>query len=102
MKHGTRSIAPPEAETLSQVYGGTLALIAFLAIVVRGLAAGTPATTALLAASISLPIFFLVGCTIGWIADRTVDESVRSRIETIVGTDRNRAAIPSSETISNS
>jgi len=87
---------------LSQVYGGTLALIAFLAVVVRGLAAGTPTTSTLLAASISLPIFFLVGCTIGWIADRTIDESIRSRIETIVGTDRDSTETANTETAVNS
>jgi len=85
---------------LSQVYGGTLALIAFLAIVVRGLAAGTPAATTLLAASISLPIFFLVGCMIGWIADRTIDESIRSRIEAMVGSDRSPTASPNTEAAS--
>ena len=87
---------------MSQVYGGTLALIAFLAVVVRGLAAGAPASTTLLAASISLPIFFLVGSVIGWIADHTVDESIRSRIETIVGTDPDSTATANTETASNS
>ena len=82
---------------MSQVYGGILALIAFLAIVVRGLAAGTPASTTLLAASISLPVFFLIGCIIGWIADRTIDESIRSRIETMVAADRETAATSETE-----
>jgi hypothetical protein len=76
---------------LPQVYGGTLGLIAFLAIVARGLANGMAADATLLAASTSLPIFFLVGCVIGWIADRTVDESIRAKIETYLNTDKQGA-----------
>jgi hypothetical protein len=67
-------------------------MIAFLAIVARGLANGASAEATLLAASASLPIFFLVGCTIGWIADRTVDESIRAKIEFYVKSDKQGAS----------
>jgi hypothetical protein len=69
---------------LAQVYGGALGLIAFIAIVMRGLAAGSAASTTLLTASASLPVFFVIGCVIGWIANRTLEESIWSKIETYV------------------
>ncbi|MCG8584553.1 MAG: hypothetical protein MI757_07570 [Pirellulales bacterium] len=77
---------------MPQVYGGALALIAFAAIVARGLAHGAHAESTLLAASISLPVFFVVGCVVGWIADRTVDESIRARIEQQLNADQQEVA----------
>ena len=77
---------------MPQTYGGALALIAFAAIVVRGLAHGAHAESTLLTASIALPVFFVVGCVIGWIADRTVDESIRAKMEKFINADSRVAA----------
>ena len=77
---------------MPQIYGGILGLIAFLAIVIRGLAAGSPASATLTAACISLPVLFIVGCVIGWIADRTVEESIRNKIAATLSTDAQAAA----------
>lgn len=76
---------------MPQAYGGTLALIAFAAIVVRGLAHTAGAGSTLWAASLAVPVFFLIGCVIGWIADRTVDESIRTKMEKYISADQQAA-----------
>jgi hypothetical protein len=77
---------------LARLYGGTLGLIAFLAIVMRGLLSGSLASATLFTASISLPLFFIIGCVIGWFADQIVWESVRAKIESNINPDQEVAS----------
>ena len=73
---------------MAQVYGGTLGLIAFVAVVMRGLVGGSLASATLLAACLSLALFFLLGCVIGWMSERALHESVRVQIESYIDTDQ--------------
>jgi len=62
-------------------YAGILGLLAFLTSSARGLIHGGEVQSILLAAWLSLLVFAAVGGVVGWIAERAVEESVRSRIK---------------------
>lgn len=65
---------------MARSYGGTLGLIAFLTVIVRGWTYGGAATPTLLAAWLSLLVAFPLGCVVGRLADWIVLESIRSKL----------------------
>jgi len=65
---------------VSRTYAGVLGAIAFFVTSVRGLLAGSDAETTLLSASGLVFVFAAIGCITGWIADKTVEEAVRSQL----------------------
>ncbi|MGA2031536.1 MAG: hypothetical protein ABSG68_04715 [Thermoguttaceae bacterium] len=65
---------------MARIYAGVLGPLAFITCLARGLVAGGGGDSLLANAWYSLLAFSALGCLIGWIAQRTVDESVGSRI----------------------
>lgn len=65
---------------MARIYAGILGPLAFLTNVLRGAASGAAADHVLWSAWTSLWLFAALGCVAGWIAERTVDESVRQRV----------------------
>jgi hypothetical protein len=61
-------------------YGGVLGLLAFLTVVARGWVRGGGAEPTLFAAFLGLLAFMPLGCIVGWLAERTVEESIRSKL----------------------
>jgi len=73
-------------------YAGVLGFLAFLTCVVRGLIHGSGPIGLLGAACWMMLIFAAVGSLIGWIAQRTVEESVRGRVAAEVAADQVESA----------
>jgi hypothetical protein len=65
---------------VARSYGGTLALIAFLTVVLRGWAHGSATETTLLTAWLCLLAAFPLGCVIGGLGDWIVLESIRGKL----------------------
>jgi hypothetical protein len=65
---------------VARVYAGILGPLAFLTILARGVWHAGPAEGTLLAAWQGMWVFAALGGVAGWIAQRTVDESVRARV----------------------
>lgn len=65
---------------MGRTFAGILGPLAFLTITARGLLCGESADTLLWAAWLGLWIFAAIGGIAGWIASRTVEESVRARV----------------------
>ena len=61
-------------------YAGILGLLAFLTSLIRGVAHGGGADSVLLVAWMSLLVFAAVGWVVGWVAQKTVEDSVRARL----------------------
>ncbi len=70
---------------MAHLYAGILGLLAFLTSLARGALHGGETTSVLLTAWCCLLAFSALGCAIGWIAEMTVEESVRSRISAELG-----------------
>ena len=65
---------------MARTYAGILGPLALVTALVRGLIHATETDTVLLTAWSSLLVFAAVGYVIGWVAGKTVEESVRGRI----------------------
>lgn len=65
---------------MARSYGGTLALIAFLTVVLRGCVHGAAAETTLFTAWLCLLGAFPLGCVIGGLGDWIVLESIRGKL----------------------
>jgi hypothetical protein len=65
---------------VARVYAGILGPLAFLIALARGLLLGGSADSVLWTAWCSLLAFAAAGCVIGWIAQRTIEDSVHGRI----------------------
>ncbi len=65
---------------MAHLYAGILGLLAFLTSVARGIIHGGGIESVLWAAWLSLLAFGVVGYTVGWLAERIVEDSVRGRI----------------------
>ncbi len=61
-------------------YAGTLGLLAFATTIARGVGAGGSSGTTLGFACLHLFVFAGIGGILGWLAERTVEESVRGRM----------------------
>jgi hypothetical protein len=65
---------------VARSYGGTLALIAFLTVVLRGWVHGSATETTLFTAWLCLLAAFPLGCVIGGLGDWIVLESIRGKL----------------------
>jgi len=65
---------------LARTYAGILGPLAFLTVLARGLVGGGGTEAVLVHAWASLLAFAVLGCVIGWFAERTVREAVNGRI----------------------
>lgn len=70
-----------QGRALRQIYAGILGPLAFATSLARGFAHGAAAEPALWSAWGCLVMFAGVGYVIGWIAERTVDQSVQERFK---------------------
>lgn len=77
---------------MARVYAGILGLLAFLTTLAHGTIHAQPAEGILLAAWCSLLVFAGLGGVMGWIAGRTVEESVRAKIAVEMAARKNEAA----------
>jgi hypothetical protein len=65
---------------VARIYAGILGSLAFLTSLGRGIAHGSQTESVLITAWCSLLVFAPLGYVIGWVAERIVQDSVRSRI----------------------
>ena len=65
---------------MGRSYGGILGLVAFLTVIARGWVRGGGAEPTIFAAWLGLLAFMPLGCIAGWLAERTVEESIRSKL----------------------
>lgn len=65
---------------MARTYAGILGPLAFLTSLALGVLHAEETDSVLFAAWVSLLVFSVVGCVIGWIAGRTVEESVQAII----------------------
>ncbi len=75
--------------SLARIYGETLGLIAFAAVLLRGVAHGADLESAAQYALVSLFAWGFIGCFAGMIANRVVSEAVRGKL---LGEMKQRAA----------
>ena len=66
---------------MSRVYAGILGTLAMAVVICRGTMNSSGAEGTLSLASLSLVIFAIVGAVLGHIAQSTIDESVRDKLE---------------------
>ena len=66
---------------MGRVYAGVLGPLAMIVVICRGLASSGGVANTLSLATIYLAIFSVVGAVIGQIAQSTIDESVRARLQ---------------------
>jgi hypothetical protein len=66
---------------MGRVYAGVLGPLAMIVVICRGVAGSGGAVNTLSLATVYLAIFSIVGAVIGHIAQSTIDESVRARLE---------------------
>jgi hypothetical protein len=77
---------------VARIYAGILGPLALLTCLARGAIHATPVETILLEAWCCLVVFAAVGYVIGWIAGRSVEESVRGTIAAEVAAENELAA----------
>lgn len=80
-----------------QVYGACLGLFAFAVTILAGLSAGNPATAILSRALWAMGAFFLLGCALGYVALRVVDEHAVRRHKELFGEPQTDRAPPGDE-----
>lgn len=66
---------------MGRAYAGVLGYLAASLTLARGSLAESGAEATLLSAIAALAIFAVIGCVLGTIAERTVDQAVRQRLE---------------------
>lgn len=71
-----------------RVSGACLGLFAFAVTILAGLSAGNPATAILSRALWAMGAFFLLGCVLGYIALRVIDEHAIRRHKELFGAPR--------------
>lgn len=65
---------------MERSYAGILGLVASCMVIVRGIFLGGGTESTLLAAWAALVVFAGLGYFVGWLACRTIDDSVRQRV----------------------
>ena len=65
---------------MARTYAGILGLLAFLTALAHGLMHGGGGVSVLWTAWCSLLLFALLGCVIGWVAERIVEDSVHGQV----------------------
>ena len=70
-----------EGGLVARIYAVILGPLALLTSLAHGTMHGGGTTSVLLTAWLCLLAFAAIGCAIGWIAERIVEESVQKRIE---------------------
>ena len=65
---------------MARTYAGVFGPLAFLTSLARGLMHGGSTESVLMTAWCNLLVFAAIGCVIGWLAERIVEDSVRGRI----------------------
>ncbi len=66
---------------MAKAYASKLGLLAMTVVMARGAIAGSGFEGTVMIALMAMPILAMVGFFVGWIAEATVDESVRIRME---------------------
>jgi hypothetical protein len=66
---------------MARVYAGIMGSLAMTVVICRGLVAAGGVEGTLTSAVLSLIVFAVVGAAIGYIAQTTVDEAVRQKLE---------------------
>lgn len=66
---------------MARIYAGILGLLSFLTCLVRGFMHGESPSSILWLASLSVPVFAMVGGILGALAAQTVEDSVRGQLE---------------------
>ena len=65
---------------MARLYAGVLGLLAFLTSIIRGMAHGCGAESALWTACLGMALFAMVGAVIGGLARWIVEDAVNSRL----------------------
>jgi hypothetical protein len=66
---------------MGRIYAGILGPLAMAVVICRGLASAGGVEGTLTAATLSLAAFAVLGAILGHLAQNTIDESVRTRLE---------------------
>jgi hypothetical protein len=74
---------------VAQLYAGILGLLAFATCVARGIVHGGGAESSLGTACLALAMFAAVGLILGFIAEQTVEASVRQRVAAELAAEEN-------------
>ncbi len=82
---------------MARAFSGVLGALALCLVLVRGLVTGTPANEVLAHGLVVFLAFSVLGFLIGWMADRTVRESVENRFRMEVARLQSAAAGKQSE-----
>jgi len=72
-----------------RVTGASLGLLAFAVTITAGLLVGNPTTTILARALWAMASFFLLGCVLGYVAQRVIDEHAIRRHRELFGESSN-------------
>lgn len=73
---------------MARIYAGILGPVAFLTALARGFLLGEEAQRSVFAAWCALWCFAAAGYVVGWIAERTIEQSVRDRISRELATNQ--------------
>ncbi len=71
--------------SISRSFAGVLAIVAFLVTLCRGVSQSHAASDAIANALMAMAVFAVIGKLIGWIAERSLEESVK---QTVLSKDR--------------
>ena len=66
---------------MARTYAGILGCLAMISVLARSVCIGTSPDAAATSATLALLAFALIGCALGQIAEMTVVESVRTKLE---------------------
>jgi len=81
---------------VARIYAGVFSLLAFLTMLIHGLAHSADTIQIVLRAWVCLVVFAGIGYVIGWIAGRAVEESVNVRIAAeVAASQANESSEPS-------
>ena len=82
---------------MARIYAGILGPLALLTSFAHGAVHSRQCESMLLSGWLSLLSFAMVGGVLGWLAERTVKDSVRSQVEAELAAEANGAADPAAD-----